>query len=205
MTTNAPLTERQQQVLDFIRQHFTTRQGAPTVREIAAHFHMASPKAVQDHLAALERKGCLTRTPGRTRNIRLTVSPESGLPIVGRVAAGRPIAAVENIVGSLDFAHLFGSDPLFAVLVAGDSMTGFGILDGDYVVVRRQSHVENGTIAVVYVNGEVTVKKLTRTSAGYRLVPGNPAYPAVDIGRDTPEFSIAGPVVGVVRKGVYAA
>jgi len=198
----AALTERQQQILDFIRKATSWHGCPPTVREIAAHFQIASPKGVQDHLAALERKGHLTRRAGKSRNIRLSVPESSGIPIVGAVAAGQPIMAIENLAGTLELDHMFGDGRIFAVSVKGDSMTDFGILDGDYVVVRQQPTVDTGTIAVVYLDGEATVKKIVRTADGFQLVPGNERYSPITVDRTQLDFSIAGPVVGVVRTRV---
>lgn len=198
-----PLTERQAQVLEFIRSAAIKHGHPPTIREIAAHFHMASPKAAQDHVAMLERKGYLTRNRAhRARNIGFTQPLSQGIPIVGAVAAGQPILALENFVGMLDVQHLFGAGRLFAVVVKGDSMVDFGILDGDHVVVRLQPTVDTGTIAVVYLDGDATVKKVVRTAHGFQLVPGNARYSPMDVDLHQAEFAIAGPVVGVVRNQV---
>ena len=199
----APLTERQAQVLRFIRTAALEHGSPPTVREIAAHFRMASPKAAQDHLAVLERKGYITRTKHRrSRNISFTQPLSEGIPIVGAVAAGRAILAIEHLMGTLTFQHIFGSGELFAVIVKGDSMVDFGIMDGDHVIVRLQPVVETGTIAVAYLDGEATVKKVVRTHSGFQLVPGNDHYSPIEVDRTQTDFAIAGPVVGVVRTKV---
>ncbi len=153
---------------------------------------------------ALERKGYVRRVSGQSRNLRLAV-PAGGVPIVGAVAAGQPILAVENVVGQLTMDQAFGRGELFAVRVHGDSMQDSGILDGDYAVVRRQPDVADGTVVVAYLDGEATVKRLRRTRNGYRLEPANRAFRPIEVPRPPPgeesatDFRIAGPVVGVVR------
>ncbi|HMP88752.1 MAG TPA: transcriptional repressor LexA [Kiritimatiellia bacterium] len=199
------LTPKQKQILDYISRYFLKNRMAPTVREIADSFGFRSPKAVSDHLEALERKGYLTRTTGIARGIRLVEElqesrdRDSSIPIVGDVAAGLPILAIENVLGTLSMDSTFGAGELFAVRVRGDSMIDHGIYDGDFVVVRRSPHVDNNAIAVAYVNGESTVKVFHKTECGYTLIPGNSKYPPIEINPETDEFSVAGPVVGVVR------
>jgi repressor LexA len=197
-----PLTERQGRVLAFIRERMAAQGRPPTVREIAARFRIASTQGVRRHLDALARKGCIERDAHAARGIRL--SPElqevGGLPIVGRVAAGTPITAVENLDGylSLDSLH---PDPasLFCLRVRGDSMTDAGILDGDYVIVRQKPTFENGEVGVAIIEGEATVKKLRRVGGRVELVPANPRYPVLRIDPSEQEFRYAGKVVGVHR------
>ena len=194
-----PLTPRQQAILEFIADAVRATGSPPSVREIAAHFRMASPKGVTDHLAALERKGYLHREPGQARNIRLTHAPDA-IPIVGTVAAGTPITALENHDGQVDFPNLFGSGQLFAVRVKGDSMRDAGILEGDLVVVQKDARVEQNAVGVAYVDGEATVKRVRKTHQGYELMPENPAYHPLIIDDTTPNFALAGPVIGVIRR-----
>lgn len=197
------LTPRQAAVLAYVRTHAQRHGMPPTVRDVARHFGFRSPRAAADHLDALVRKGYLERTPGAARGLRVLggeePGAEAGVPIVGDVAAGLPILAVENALGTLTMESAFGSGDLFAVRVRGDSMIEHGIHEGDYVIVRKTPVVDPGAIAVVYVDGEATVKTLRKTKTGYELVAGNPKYPPVAITPDTPGFAIAGPVVGVVR------
>ena len=203
---NEPLTERQRQVLHYIQREITQHSRPPTTREIADEFGFASPRAATQHILMLERKGYLKRILGQSRNLVLAVAP-GGVPIVGDVAAGQPILAVENIAGSLDLTTAFGEAEVFAVRVKGDSMINCGILNGDFVVVRRQPDVLNGTIAVAYLYGEATVKRIYKTRAGYQLKAENDSFAPIDIkgshsataDEPTPDFRIAGPVVGVVR------
>ena len=204
LTNNPPLTQRQQEALEFIRAEITESSRPPTVREIARRFGYASPRGATLLIEALERKGYLNRAGRASRNIALTVSA-TGVPIVGEVAAGQPILAVENVTGSLDLGRAFGDGELFAVRVKGDSMRDAGIFNEDYVVVRRQPDVLNGVIGVAYLNGEATVKRIYKTRQGYRLQPENQSYSPIEIKapRDPdeapPDFRVAGPVVGVVR------
>lgn len=194
-----PLTERQRAILEHIADVMRQQGRAPTVREIAAHFHIASPKGVSDHLTALERKGHLTRDPGRSRNIRLTRAPDA-IPIVGDVAAGAPILAEQHITGSVVFSDLFGRSDVFAVRVKGDSMRDAGIMEGDLVIVQKDAPVSNGGIGVAYIDGEATVKRIQRRPSSILLQPENPAYRPLEVDAHTPGFSLAGPVVGVVRR-----
>jgi repressor LexA len=202
MITNEPmqtLTQRQQAILGFIEDTVRVDGMPPSVREIATHFHIASPKGVTDHLAALERKGYLRREPGQARNIRLTYTPDA-IPIVGTVAAGSPITALENRDGSVDLPNLFGMGELFAVRVKGDSMRDAGILEGDLVVVKKGGRVEQNGIGVAYLDGEATVKRVCKKAGGYELIPENPAYEPICVNSDIVHFALAGPVVGVIRR-----
>lgn len=200
------LTGKQMAVLAFIREQTQRRGIPPTVREVANHFGFKSPKAAADHLAALIRKGFVERTPGTARGLRVMEdmsdpnAVEPGVPIVGDVAAGLPILAVENTLGMLTMESAFGSGDLFAVRVRGDSMIDYGIHEGDFVIVRKSAVVEPDAIAVVYLEGEATVKKLRKTKDGYELIAGNVNYVPVPITGETVGFAIAGPVVGVIRK-----
>ncbi|HMO50137.1 MAG TPA: transcriptional repressor LexA [Kiritimatiellia bacterium] len=198
------LTQRQGEILAFIRQEARANGLPPTVREVANRFGFRSPKGAADHVDALVRKGYLERIPGAARGLRVLHAddpdyPEPGIPIVGDVAAGLPILAVENVLGVLSLDTAFGRGELFAVRVRGDSMVDYGIFEGDHVIVRRSPTLEVSAIAVVYLEGEATVKKVVKTAGGYDLVPGNSRYPVQHITRDTPGFAMAGPVVGVVR------
>ena len=193
------LTERQRAILEFIEEVIDEEGYPPTVREICKRFRISSPRGVSDHLGALERKGFIEREAGKARGIRL-VQKLSGMPIVGRVAAGDPIMAIENVEDQLDMADLFGRHDVFAVEVDGDSMMEAGIFDGDYVVVRKAERVENGGIGVAYIDGDATVKRIFRTRTGYRLQPENKAFKPIDVDKSTIDFRIGGAVVGVVRK-----
>ena len=194
-----PLTKRQSEVLAFIASASAETGRPPTVREIADHFGFRSPRAVSDHLAVLERKGWIERDAGSARGIRV-VDGVDGIPIVGTVAAGHPILAPEHREGMLDLGNLFGIEDRFAVRVTGESMINCGIHDGDFVIVQRSDRVRDGQVALVYLEGEATVKRLVKTPDGYRLEPENDRYPSIEVTEGTPDFQVAGPVVGVVRR-----
>lgn len=195
------LTSRQREVLEFIGKKIAADDCPPTIREVAHHFNFASPRAASDHVAALERKGYLTRQAGHSaRGIRLIYQKQAGIPLLGRVAAGVPIEAVENYAGQIDVNGQYDDGNHFAVTVRGDSMRDAGILDGDCAIVRIQPAIEDGAIGVAILDGEATVKRIYRTPQGYRLQPANDAYRPIEVNAaDSPEFSIAGLVVGIVR------
>lgn len=196
------LTDRQREVFEFVRSSMREEHRPPTVREIADHFGFRSPKAATDHLDALERKGYIKRRNRKARNIEIReeLSP-LGIPVVGRIAAGSPILAVENLEGSLSTNDLFGVDEkTFALQVEGESMTGAGILPGDYVIVQSQGQVRNGDIAAVRIEDEATVKRVFLTKNQLRLKPENPEYEDIVLDKETGDFSIYGPVIGVMRR-----
>ncbi len=196
------LTDRQREVFDFICSVMREETRPPTVREIADHFGFRSPKAATDHLDALERKGYIRRRNRKARNIEIRdeLSPQ-GIPLVGRIAAGAPILAVENLEGSLSTNDLFGVDEqTFALQVEGESMVGAGILPGDYVVVDSGARVRPGAIAAVRLGDEATVKRVYVNKDQVRLVAENPDYEDIVVDRKSEEFAIYGPVVGVMRR-----
>jgi repressor LexA len=197
------LTERQGKILEFVVEYGRQYGYPPTLREIGDKFRISSVNGVRDHLRALERKGYVQRQGGRSRALEvLRPGRTSGAyPIVGKVAAGTPILAEENFEGFLDLAGLFGDDAkLFALKIHGDSMIKAGILDGDYVIVKSQQQVEDGEIAVVYLDGESTVKRVKRRGALIRLVPENDSMEPIEFSPEDREFRVGGKVVGVVRK-----
>jgi repressor LexA len=209
---HAPVTRRQASILSFVERYATAHGYPPTLREIAGHHGIKGISAVKKHLDALARKGRLTRKAGaRALQIaptatRATVPPSApqteGLPvpILGRVAAGRPLLAEEHALGTLvlDRSVVRWSKP-FLLKVTGDSMVGAGILDGDYVLVKAQPKAESGDIVVALLEDEATVKRLERTAGGYRLRPENAAYRPIPLTKDGPPVRILGKVMGVVR------
>jgi repressor LexA len=201
------LTKRQQLVLGFIQESIGERGYPPTLREIGAHFGIRSTNGVNDHLLALERKGYLRREDMKSRALRPThmaVGVPREVPLVGRVAAGQPILAVENLEGTLriDSTLLPSEGPgIFALHVRGDSMVGAGILDGDIVFVRQQEDAPSGAVVVAMIGDEATVKTLQRENDRIRLQPANPAVAPIIIGRDDERsLRLLGVVVGVFRK-----
>jgi len=195
-----PLTHRQRRALDTIIAFVEREERPPTTRELASELG-CHVKTVYQYIVALERKGCIERRKGRIHVAR-ELRRDKAIPIVGRVAAGVPIAAVENREGSLSLRELFGGDDVFAVRVSGDSMKGAGILDGDQVIVQMTSEPPVGAICVCYLgeDQEVTVKRLKKRRGGYELRPANDAYEPIRIARGDPHFRIAGRVIGVVRR-----
>lgn len=198
------LTDRQQAVLDFVTSRIREHGSAPTLAEIAEAFGFSQARSAQQHLQALEAKGHLRLLPGKARGIRLLDAPPDtsnllSLPILGRVAAGRPIGADAGFEGQrlYDRATFF-PQPDYLLRVKGDSMIGDGILDGDLIAVKRMPVAENGQIVVARVDGEITVKRLQRTKSGIRLLPRNPDHAPIEIPRDA-DFAIEGLYCGLVR------
>jgi len=196
------LTERQKEVFDFVCSAIREELRPPTVREIADHFGFRSPKAATDHLDALERKGYIRRRDRKARNIevREEFDPQ-GIPLVGRIAAGSPILAVENLQGSLSTTELFRvSKRTFALEVEGESMIGAGILPGDYVVVDPDTQAREGAIAAVRIGDEATVKRLFRENGKARLKAENPDFDDIIVDDASDDFDVYGPVIGVMRR-----
>ena len=203
------LTKRQQEILDFIEEFIQRRGYPPTLREIGNEFGISSTNGVRVNLAALEKKQYIIRRPWLSRGIELVHDPkvkqidgEIGyVPIVGKVAAGEPIFAAENIEGMLAIDDTFlSTKKVFALKVQGDSMIGAGIMDGDYVLARRQHNAEPGEIVVFIVGDEITVKRFDTKSDKVLLIPENEAYETRIIKKNAPDLQIAGKVVGLLRK-----
>lgn len=216
------LTQRQHQVLDFIRQSIAQRGYPPTLREIGAHMGIRSTNGVNDHLRALERKGYLTREDMKSRALRPCGIEEEGLvgapendpvvgegaevieiPVLGRVAAGAPILAQENQIDTVhvDRAMLRGSRQVFGLRVQGDSMIEAGILNGDYIFVRKQSTADRGDIVVALINDEATVKYYFPERDYVRFQPANSQMaPILVRATDFKSTMILGVVTGVFRR-----
>lgn len=194
------LTERQRRVLDTINAFFEREDRPPTTRELADELSR-HVKTVYQYILVLERKGYIERRKGRIHVAR-ELRTDRGIPIVGRVAAGTPITAVENREGSLSIVDLLGRDDVFAVRVEGDSMRDAGILDGDQVIVQVMPQPPVGAICVCYLgeDQEVTVKRLKKRGRGFELIPANPAYKPIRVAGNDPHFRIGGRVIGVVRR-----
>jgi repressor LexA len=196
------LTKRQQEIFDFIKRYSTRHGYPPTVRDIGKAIGLTSSSTVHAHLANLEKLGLLRRDPTKPRAMEIldkakrAVMP-SGLPLVGRVAAGHPILAEENIEEHLDVPSVAGGDEGDYVLrVAGDSMKNAGILEGDYVVVHAQDTAQNGDIIVALMEEEATVKRFFKESDHVRLQPENEALEPIL----TRDVQVLGRVVGVFRR-----
>jgi repressor LexA len=196
------LTPRQEQVLEFIRECVRTNGYPPTVREICTALHLSSPSTVHVHLANLERLGLLRRDPSKPRALDVVNDqrPSRPLPLVGRVAAGPPIVAEENIEELVEVPRfLRRDDDDFVLRVRGDSMIGEGIFDGDLIVVHPQDQAENGAICVVLVKDEeATTKRLYREGSRVRLESANDSYEPMVF--SAAEVKLVGRVVGVLRQ-----
>lgn len=188
------LNKSQQKILDFIKQ--TAPSGVPpTVREICAATGLSSTSTVHSHLKTLERLGYISRDRGLNRSIRIEgVVPTSQVPILGRVTAGVPILAVEDIEGYIPFPHHDGRE-LFALHVVGYSMRDAGILDGDFVVAEKAQTANDGEIVVAMIEDEATVKRLFRERDCVRLQPENPDFEPIY----SDQVQLLGRVVAVVR------
>lgn len=203
------LTERQSEILAFLREHLRRHGHPPTLREVAGAFAI-QPSAVAKHLDALAAAGEIELSPGRARGIRLrdaarlareSMAGTLALPLVGRVAAGAPILAAEHLEGEFHVDRaLFRPPPDYLLKVRGDSMQGIGILDGDLVAVRRAPTAEPGQVVVARVDGEVTVKRFRRRGARIELIAENPDYAPIVVDPARQSFAIEGLYVGVIRR-----
>ncbi len=199
------LTERQEQVLNFIRSYMEENSCPPTVRE-AAEFFSISLKAVQDHFLALRKKGYLSRVEKRSRSLKVLIDEDSEdkkivysteVPILGSVAAGKPIFCEENYKGSVTlFAPLIheGSS-YFALTVQGTSMMNAGILDGDLAIIRQQTTARNGQIVVALLDDSVTLKRFFKESSRILLQPENPEFNPIYC----QDVKILGTLVSLIR------
>ena len=192
------LTPRQQAVFQFI-QDFVREHGLPPTRsEIASAMGYRSVNAAEEHLRALARKGVLEVLAGASRGIRLRGG--TGLPVVGRVAAGSPILAQEHIEARYQVdPQLFRPRADYLLRVRGMSMRDAGILDGDLLAVHRTPEAGDGSVVVARLGDEVTVKRLRHGPAGIELHPENPDFPVIHVDRGDPDFTIEGLAVGLIR------
>ena len=205
-----PLTRRQKEILAFISDHIDKIGFPPTRNEISKHFGFRSPNAAESHLRALEHKAVIRIEAGHSRGITLTALSHANLPpsnrlriplpLVGRVAAGSPILAQENIEHEyrVDPA-LFSSRPHYLLRVEGSSMRDAGILDGDLLAVHRTPEAHNGQIVVARLDDEVTVKRFKRSGHQVSLLPENPAFQPIQIDLRHQELVIEGLGVGIIR------
>ena len=221
-----PLTDRQEKILSFIKKSIQDQGYPPTIREIGEHFGIRSTNGVNDHLKALERKGYLLRGELKSRALSVIEGGRSQagrfprlarrelsavgdgdvveVPVVGKVAAGEPILAQENITDHVRIDSVLlgdGGRKVFALRVSGDSMIGDGIFDGDYIFVRKQLHAGAGEIVVAMIEDEATVKRFYPEGDRVRFQPSNPHLKPIYVSReDFRETQIIGVVVGVYRK-----
>jgi repressor LexA len=194
------MTPKQKRILDFIHAHLDRHGYAPSQQEIAHAFNFRSLGTVQNYLVRLEREGHLSRQWNARRGMRPLRPQGSGLelPLVGTVAAGKPIEAVETPDTLEVPPAMLGAGEHFVLRIKGDSMIGDGIIDGDYVVVRKQATADNGQTVVALIAGEATVKRLQRKGKYIELHPANPAMEVITVSEGA-DFRIEGVVVGVIR------
>ena len=210
------LNEKSREIFRFIHRSTREKGFPPTVREIGDEFGIRSTNGARYFLGVLEREGYIRRAGNKARGIEIleeglrrfarlygfgdrAVQEWTGIPILGRVAAGTPLTATENVEGNLDLENAFPSkDMRFALRVRGDSMRDAGILDGDLVVVRKSAQAENGEIVVALIGDEATVKTFRRYADRVELQPANPQFKSMVI-RGGDDFGILGVVLGLVR------
>jgi repressor LexA len=223
------LTQTQEKALNFLREFLGEKGFPPTLREIASHFGLKGPKGPQKTLHILERKGYVRKTPGGSRaieilkpqigrlrtamvqgrrsgllyekNVGSASMPTVSLPIVGRVTAGDPILAIENIGGYVNFdRNLVSSEDVFLLRVKGESMIDAHIQDGDFALVKPQKDAENGEIIVALIDDEATIKRIFKKRNLIRLEPANPTMEPIVIKKGEKRVMIVGKVIGIFRK-----
>lgn len=198
------LTARQKELFDFLKEFFLKKGFPPTLREMASHFGLKGPRGPQKTLSILEKKGYIRKIPGESRAIEI-LGFSSGniisIPIVGRVRAGVPILAIENIEEYFNLDRSFASSKdVFLLRVQGDSMIDAHIQDGDFALVKPQSNAENGEIVVALIEDEATIKRIFTERDLIRLEPANPHMEPIVIKRGEKKVSLVGKVVGIFRK-----
>ncbi len=195
--TKDTLTEKQRNVLKFIYTCMRQHQSAPTIREIGEKFGFSSTGTVRDHLHALVAKGYIRIKEGKSRAIELVKEALFQVPVLGRVQAGMPVYAAEDLLGYLNLDQFaFPGPDVFALRVRGASMRDAGIIEGDFVLVRKQDHAQASDIVVAMIGEEATVKRLARREGAYFLDPANPSFQPIAV---TSETAIIGKVLQVVR------
>lgn len=203
-----PLTRRQREILDFFQQYTTIHGISPTLEEVAKHFGV-NKVTIFGHVSELERKGILARAArGVSRGLQLVAAPPprspASIPVLGRIAAGTPIEALESEAAGSEGAEMLAWEDLlprgrdvFALRVKGQSMVDDGIHDGDFVIVERRSNARDGEVVVaVLPDEEATLKRVFREPGGFRLEPANAAMEPIH----APEIEVRGVVIGVVRR-----
>lgn len=203
-----PLTSEQNKVFSFIVERLRRVSVPPTIREIGEHLGYKSINNVRQHLRLIEQKGYIRLLRGKARGIEVTAEMErepfgttQDIPLVGAVAAGRPITAMENVDEYIAIdSSLFKGRGLFTLRIQGDSMNGIGVFDGDIVIVRQDSNVKHGDIVVAIIDDEATLKRYRRREDGAVVLhPENPAYQDIVITPDR-NIHVAGKMVGLIRK-----
>ncbi|WP_294089450.1 transcriptional repressor LexA [uncultured Actinobacillus sp.] len=204
------LTARQQEIFDFVKNHITTTGMPPTRVEIAREIGFKSPNAAEEHLKALARKGYIEMLSGTSRGIRILVNDEmeaaneDGLPLIGKVAAGTPIEAIEHIEDHYPVnGSMFSPAADYLLRVNGNSMEKIGILDGDLLAVHKTNYAKNGQVVVARVDDEVTVKRLEKKGDLIYLHPENDELEAIVVDPRIEYIEIEGIAVGVIRSNAW--
>ena len=193
------LTAQQIKVFDVIKESMQNNGYPPTRAEIARLLGFKSVNAAESHIKALVKKGVIEKVPGSSRGIKL-VEEASGIPLVGSVAAGSPILAVENIEKTIPLNPLTKAVDFF-LRVQGDSMVEAGILDNDLVGIKKTNNAENGEIVVARIDEDVTLKRFSKNKTLIKLIAENSAYEDIHVSEQT-DFAIEGKAVGVIRESV---
>lgn len=194
------LTPRQQEILDFIRNSLEVLGAPPTRAEIAQAFGFASPNAAEEHIRALAKKGVINLEPGSARGIRLV--EQLGLPLIGSVAAGSPILAVENVQQRYQLdPNFFTPKADYLLKVRGNSMIDAGIFDGDLLAVHRTTEAKNGQVVVARIEDEVTVKRYKKRGTVVELIAESEGYEPIIVDTKRQALEIEGLAVGLIRGG----
>jgi repressor LexA len=186
---------RRSRILEFVRTYTDEHGCAPSIREIGKAVEIRSTKAVKYHLDILVNEGLIKRTPRQARGISTAHQPDS-LPLIGRIAAGSPLLAVENVEAQVSLSRF---RDCFLLRVKGESMKGAGIMENDMVVVRPQAAAENGEIVAALLGNEATVKRFHQHRNQVVLEPENPEFEPIMVSPDRQDFRIIGVVVGLLR------
>lgn len=205
------LTARQQEIFDLVKRHIETTGMPPTRVEIAREIGFKSPNAAEEHLKALARKGYIEMLSGTSRGLRILVddeesaaNDEEGLPLIGKVAAGTPIMAIEHVENHYPVnGSMFNPTADYLLRVSGNSMENIGILDGDLLAVHRTSQARNGQVVVARVDDEVTVKRLEKKGSLIYLHPENDELEAIVVDPSQEYIEIEGIAVGVIRSNAW--
>ena len=199
------LTIRQQQILNYIKDHLSLTGFPPTRSDIANEMGFKSPNAAEDHLRALARKGAIEIVPGTSRGIRLPINEQLGLPIIGQVAAGFPILAEESISGYSEVpSNFFTPSADYLLTVKGSSMVDIGIYEDDLLAVHKTDQAISGDIVVARIEDEVTVKRFEFENGGstVKLIAENSDFAPIIVNLEDRDFSIEGISVGVIRRSM---
>ncbi|MFC1497214.1 transcriptional repressor LexA [Verrucomicrobiota bacterium] len=200
------LTKNQERIFKYITDHADANGRPPTVREIMKHFKFRSPNAVTQHLRLIENKGYISRAHGKARGIEIMVEQEKknddtvSIPLVGTIAAGSPVTAIENVECSVALdKDLFKGENIFSLRVKGNSMKGIGVLDGDIAVIQQQSTARQQDIVAVIIEEEATLKRFIKENNRVILRAENPEFSDIVVEADK-QLHIAGKLIGVIRK-----